>query len=220
MGVDLQRFTPANPAQNWPPQLRLLSVGRLVSRKGHDVVIRALALIVRERPELAIILRIVGAGPERQSLVALAEELNVADRLEGPTAEDYLRMPAVYRSASLLIAASQSTRDGWEEAFCRTAVEAMGCGLPVVATPCGGLPDTVGKGGIVAAAQSPEAVATAIASLIDTAGPAHWSLRAIEAAARYGIGRMRQEYSNCARIAVCGQRLARNAASSEQGTKK
>ena len=202
MGVDMERFLPVKREQSWPSRLLLVSVGRLVPQKGYYIALRALAILRRTRPELDVHLRIVGAGPEREALESLADRLGIRDRLEGPTAVDSGDMPVVYRSANLLVTASQSTADGWEEAFCRTAVEGMACGLPVVATPCGGLPDTVGIGGIIAAGQDPDSLAVSIGQLIAAGSPAHWALLAVESAGRFRIERMRREYSACSEAAL------------------
>jgi colanic acid/amylovoran biosynthesis glycosyltransferase len=206
LGVDLLRFRSAQREQHWPRPLRLLSVGRLVRQKGHDVALHALAILRASRPGLDVRLRIIGAGPEQAKLGDLAERLAIRDWVEGPAAMDNEEMPTVYNSADLLVVASQSTPDGWEEAFCRAAVEGMACGLPVVASPCGGLPDTVGSGGIVARAQDAKALAAAVEHIVDSDGPEYWARRARESASRFSTEITRQEYSACTKALLAGSR--------------
>lgn len=197
MGVDVERFVPTHRPPDWQRPLRLLSVGRLVPQKGHAVALRVLAGLRESRPDLDPRLRIVGSGPEKVNLERLAVQLAINDYVEGPIAVDSHEMPAVYKNADLLLAASLSTADGWMEAFCRSAVEGMACGIPVAATPCGGLPDTVGTGGFVAGAQEAGALIATVERLIAAGSPAHWERRARESACRFRLERMREEYSSC-----------------------
>lgn len=197
MGVDLDRFVPPEKQEAWPRPLRLLSVGRLIPQKGHDVVLRALAILRKSMPEFDVRLRIVGKGPEHNELVRLAIELELSDYLEGPAPVASSDMPSVYRSADVLIAASQSTADGWEEGFCRVAVEGMACGLPIVASPCGGLPDTVALGGVVAATQEADMLACAVEQIVRSGNPRYWMDRALASARRFRIDTMYGDYQRC-----------------------
>jgi glycosyltransferase involved in cell wall biosynthesis len=139
-GVDLDRFTPHGPAvprDGAAP--RILSVGRLVERKGFADLVRAMPLV----PGAELV--VLGGPPASQlatdpvatQLARLAAELRVGDRvrLVGAAAKD--EMPGWYRSADVLACAP------WYEPFGLTPLEAMACGLPVVASAVGGLTDTV-----------------------------------------------------------------------------
>ena len=132
-GVDLDRFTPADP----PGELVVLSAGRLVWEKGHQDVLRALALV----PEARAI--IIGRGPEEERLQRYAAELGVASRVQFRAFVPYAEMPAVYASASCLVLASLPVVH-WEEQFGMVLIEAMACGLPIVASSSGAIPEVAG----------------------------------------------------------------------------
>ncbi len=142
-GVDLEAFAAARtPA---PPEGGgnvLLSAGRLVWEKGHQDVIRALALLGRRDVRLVI----VGTGPERDRLAAYAGELGVADRVELRGSVPYDAMPALFAQASCLVLASLPTMH-WEEQFGMVLAEAMAGHVPVVAASSGAIPEVVGASG-------------------------------------------------------------------------
>ena len=134
-GVDLELFHPvdrsAARAQLGLSGPTLLSVGHLIERKGHDLVIGALPAL----PQFSLL--IVGEGPERSALEALAVSLGVADRVRflGTFAQD--RLMEVYSAADTLVLAS--SREGWPNVL----LEAMACGTPVVASNVWGNPEAV-----------------------------------------------------------------------------
>jgi len=194
MGVDRQLFAqPTRPA-TWAAPLRMISVGRLYAQKGHDLAIRTLAALRERRPELDARLRIVGDGPELQSLVRLAEQLGVTGFVTGPAPARPAEVAAAMREADIALVPSRVMADGSQEAFCRVAVEAMSTGLPVVATRSGGLPDTVGDGGVVAVREDTAALVEATERVLSAMGPADWAARAASSAARFDITRMFDGY--------------------------
>jgi D-inositol-3-phosphate glycosyltransferase len=141
-GVNVDRFRPDGPAAPRWTRPRILSVGRLVPRKGFEDLIRAL-------PDAPAAELVVVGGPERelidqdpyaQRLLRLAKECHVEDRVRLVGAVGADEMPAWYRSADIVAATP------WYEPFGLTPLEAMACGVPVVATAVGGLTDTVVDG--------------------------------------------------------------------------
>jgi glycosyltransferase involved in cell wall biosynthesis len=139
-GVDLGRFRPDGPVAPRRAGLqRLVVVSRLVRRKGIGNVISAMArlpgaeLVVAGGPRSEDL----PADPEATRLAVLARRLGVTDRVRllGQVAHDEL--PALLRSADAVVCTP------WYEPFGMVAVEAMACGVPVVATAVGGLIDTV-----------------------------------------------------------------------------
>lgn len=165
-GVDLQRFRPDVAPESVPEGLRrLVVVGRLVERKGVGNVIAALADL--PRTELVVVggppAAHLEADPQARRLRALAVEHAVGDRvfLRGEIARDDL--PALLRSADAVVCAP------WYEPFGIVPLEAMACGVPVVATAVGGLVDTVVDGltGAHVPPRDPERLAAALRALLD-----------------------------------------------------
>jgi len=136
-GVDLAFFQPTGDRQalratiGYGSRPTLLSVGHLIERKGHHLVIESL----RELPEMALV--IAGDGPEERSLRQLVEKWSLQDRVTfaGRLSQDALR--AHYQAADALVLAS--SREGWANVL----LESMACGTPVVATPVDGTPEVV-----------------------------------------------------------------------------
>ncbi|WP_213451793.1 glycosyltransferase [Rhizomonospora bruguierae] len=164
-GVDERRFHPDGPAApRATGRPRVLSVGRLVERKGFADLVHAM----RDIPDAECV--IVGgplgseldAHPYARELRELAARLGLADRvtLVGGIATD--AMPDWYRSADVLAAAP------WYEPFGLTPIEAMACGVPVVGTAVGGLRDTVHNAvtGHLVPPRDPGALAAALRDLL------------------------------------------------------
>ena len=133
-GID-GRFTPGG--QRSPVPL-VVAVGRLVPVKRFDVLLRALAAVKAEQPELRAV--IVGEGYERPALEALRDELGATEwvSLPGHVSDDEL--VSWYRQA--WVVASSSQREGWG----MTLTEAAACGTPAVATAIAGHADAVVDG--------------------------------------------------------------------------
>ncbi|MEE1927019.1 glycosyltransferase [Streptomyces sp. TRM 70351] len=141
-GVDTGEFSPRGAPAAVPERTqpyRLLAAGRLVPRKGFDLAVRALAdvpgaeLLVAGGPGAA---RLDGDAEARR-LRALAREYGVADRVRLLGAVGHEAMPALIRSADLMLATPVY------EPFGIVPLEAMACGVPVVATAVGGQLDSV-----------------------------------------------------------------------------
>ncbi len=157
-GIDVERFQVCltDPPPN---EHTIVSPGRLVWEKGHQDVLRALALLhggtIRTpageivRPRLLI----VGSGPEESRLRAYAAELGLSDAVE-IRGVPYEEMPAVFADASAMVLASQPSasaayhlfdipRAFWEEQFGMVLAEAMAAGLAIVTTTSGAIPEVV-----------------------------------------------------------------------------
>lgn len=167
-GVDTDTFHPDGPAARRGARKRIVSVGRLVPRKGFETLIRALPRILGA--ELLIVGGPDGAAvaddPYARRLQRLAAELQVADRVRLLGAITRQEMPAVLRSADVVACTP------WYEPFGIVPLEAMACGIPVVATAVGGIRDTVVDDvtGRLVAPSDPPALAEAIAPLLGDRG--------------------------------------------------
>ncbi len=148
-------------------------VGRLAAHKGVGVLLDAVAA------DDSLELHVAGAGPQGEELRARAEPLGDRVRFVGTLADAALA--DFYRSLDVLAVPSRET-DGWVEQFGRVAVEAMACGVPVVATRTGALPDVVADAGLLVPADDAEALRAALVRVTSDAGLAK-SLRAA------GLGR-------------------------------
>ena len=179
LGVDEERFSPADAAAERPGTAAGATrddedttvvgfLGRLVPEKGLRVLLDAIARDPRLR------LRIGGSGPLSAELEACVAAAGLSDRVEflGPVDPD--DVVAFYRSLDVLAVPSMPT-PRWTEQFGRVAVEAMACGVPVVSSDAGALPDVVGGAGIVVPAGDAAALAAALA---EAAGPRAAELRA------------------------------------------
>jgi glycosyltransferase involved in cell wall biosynthesis len=144
-GIDLERFAAAREAV--PPadgSHLILSAARLVWEKGHQDLLRALALLRSEgRQDVGAL--IVGDGPERGRLLALARDLGLERSVELRASVPYEQMPGLYAQASCLVLASLPARY-WEEQFGMVLAEAMAAHLPIVASTSGAIPEVAGPG--------------------------------------------------------------------------
>lgn len=170
-GVDTSLFTPDGPAEERTRRVRILSASRLVRRKGVGTTIAALAQLVDAGRDVELVV-VGGAGvagadlpddPEYQRLDALARSLGVRDHVTFRGQLGQHDMPAVYRSADVVVCAP------WYEPFGIVPLEAMACGRPVVASSVGGLIDTVVEDatGLHVPPRDEDAVAAAVGALLD-----------------------------------------------------
>ncbi|MEA2666910.1 MAG: hypothetical protein QOI11_3854, partial [Candidatus Eremiobacteraeota bacterium] len=186
-GVDLDRFTPEGPREERrSDRLRIVTLSRLVPRKGIGDVIEALAAV----PDAELI--VAGGGeapdllsdPEAQRLSDLARTLGVADRVYLRGRVERPDVPVVLRSADVVVCTP------WYEPFGIVPLEAMACGVPVVVSSVGGLVDTVvdGMTGLHVPARAPRQLAHALRSLADE--PERRKMLG-----RLGVERVRARYS-------------------------
>jgi teichuronic acid biosynthesis glycosyltransferase TuaC len=180
-GVDLDRFAPRDrrAARRQlgldPGGPVLASIGLLITRKGHDLAIRAAALL----PGATLL--IVGEGPEDAALRRLATRLGVAGRVHFLGSMPQEQLAVVYNAAEVLVLAS--SREGYPNVL----LEALACGTPVVATAVWGTPEIVAApvAGRLVEARTPEALQASIQGLLADP-PARGAIRAY--AERFGWG--------------------------------
>jgi glycosyltransferase involved in cell wall biosynthesis len=156
-GVDTDKFKP----QKSPSTFVIGTVRALRNIYGIDILIKAFALFSRRPPGKKARLLIVGDGPLRNDLEELTINLGISDKVEFRGKVSHERIPDILSEMSLFAVLSRS------ESYCVAALEAQACGLPVVASNVGGLPEVVDNGvtGILIPPENPEAAAKAFARI-------------------------------------------------------
>lgn len=160
-GVDLAAFCPEGPAAPRTAGKLILSIGRMVPRKGVDTVIAALRLL----PDAELV--IAGGSPDDEEAVRLRElaaGYGIGERVHVIGSVPRTRVPALMRSADVVVTVP------WYEPFGMVPVEAMACGVPVVASAVGGHLDTVAGCGVLVPPRRPRALARALKDVLGDPG--------------------------------------------------
>ncbi len=163
----VSRSVPSDaPTRSSADDFELLFIGRLVRRKGIDVLLRTMALLNGD-PRLH--LRIVGGGPEREKLVAEAQRLGVTSRVTFEGVVDSDRVSRLLSSCHALVLPAVVLETGETEGLGVVLIEAMGYGKPVIATSAGGIVDVVADGdtGLLVPPGDATALAGAISRAMD-----------------------------------------------------
>lgn len=159
-GVDCRRFRPPAERPTGPPCIG--SVRALERIYGLDVLLRAVALLRERIPALRV--RLVGAGAERGRLARLTDELGLAGAVDWRGRVPLDALPGELAMMHVFAAPSRVP-----EAFGVALLEAQACGVPVVASAVGGLPEVVAHGqtGYVVPPEDPAALATALGDVLE-----------------------------------------------------
>ena len=162
MGVDLETF-PYRARPGGPP--RFLTVGRLSREKGIEHAVRAMA-VLRDRGRI-FSYTVLGGGPLRSGIEALARSLEIEDRVHVRGAVPRDGVVAAMADHHLFVQPSVEAESGAVEAQGLALVEAQASGMPVVASAVGGIPETVGEGaGRLVPPGDPVALADALDELL------------------------------------------------------
>ncbi len=205
-GVDLDVFRPRDASVLPPQPAHLVYVGRLSPEKGVHVLIEAFAALARRRADVVLTLAGPAAVAAREFIVFEGGDPRLRALYDGPAPPDVARalaalpdairarvrcagalphdeVGALYRAATIAVVPSV-----WPEPFGMPAVEAMACGVPVVASRTGGLPETIvdGETGVLVEPGDAGALAAALEELLREPGRAAELGRAARArAARF-----------------------------------
>jgi phosphatidylinositol alpha-1,6-mannosyltransferase len=171
-GIDTDHFSPQDATQlrselGLSEKKVVVSVGRLVHRKGQDVLIEAMPGILREVPEAHILM--IGEGPYRSYLENRVKALGLHERITFIGRIQYADLPKYICVGDLFVMPSRSRLAGLEvEGLGIVYLEASACGLPVIAGNSGGAPDAVleGETGLVVDGTSKAEVAAAVVELL------------------------------------------------------
>ena len=152
-GCDSGFFQPKQPSEEFRERLLgnhrdgpvILTVGNLVERKGHDVVIKAMPRLLRELAGVTYL--IVGDGPFRDPLQRLTVDLRVQERVIFAGPMPRAALPDIYALSDLFIMPSRHRVNLCDvEGFGLVFLEAGACGKPVIGGRSGGIPDAIEEG--------------------------------------------------------------------------
>ena len=173
-GIDTAHFAPQSSAAELRKSLGLsdkkviVSVGRLVHRKGQDSLICALPEILQNHPEAHVLL--IGTGPHQTHLENLVKKFSVQDSITFIGRIQYADLPRYISVGDIFAMPSRSRLAGLEvEGLGIVYLEASACGLPVIAGKSGGAPDAIleGETGITVDGRDPADIARAVKFLFD-----------------------------------------------------
>ncbi len=179
-GVDTQRFVPLDAATRSAVRQQLgerhdvpaeapwiLAVGRLVYKKGFDVLIEAMPRVLAEHPEARAL--IVGSGPLENELRAQADGVGVTERAAFVGAVPHRELPIYYAAADAVAVPSVHGPAGNVDGLPNTLMEALSSATPVVASAVAGIPDVVvdGDNGLLVAERDAAALAAGLLRLLD-----------------------------------------------------
>lgn len=156
-GVDLQRFQPTPlPAE---PPIRLLAVGRLVEKKGFDLLLRAAATLA-----FPFTLEIIGDGPEQPHLLQLIATLGLQAQITLHSGVTHRELPAFYAAAHIVVVPSVVDRDGDRDGLPNVLLEALAAGRPVLASDVAAISSAVtdGESGLLTPSGDVGALASAL----------------------------------------------------------
>jgi len=173
-GISIEHFSPGVKSQRLLHDLNLdgkqvlISVGRLVHRKGQDKLVEALPQILLTHPD--IVLLFVGVGPRQKKLDQLVQTHDLSEFVRFVGRIRYDDLPEYFRLGDLFVMPSRSRFAGLEvEGLGIVYLEASACGIPVVAGASGGAPDAViaGQTGVVVDGTSVDSIVGSINDLLD-----------------------------------------------------
>jgi L-malate glycosyltransferase len=168
MGIDPAQFDAASftdMKQRHGAGHLILSVGRLIDWKGTEFLIRAMPAVLEKFPDTKLL--IVGTGPERDTLLRLARELGLTDRVVLLGTVSPADLPSYYRSADVFVLPSINL-GGKTEGLGVVLLEAMASGCPVIGSNVGGIPDIIenGKNGFLVPGEDETLLAERIVILL------------------------------------------------------
>ncbi|RYZ97313.1 MAG: colanic acid biosynthesis glycosyltransferase WcaL, partial [Proteobacteria bacterium] len=143
-GVNLEAFRPSDAKRALLPVPRLLTVARLVEKKGYDDVFRAMEILNHEG--LRLVYDLYGAGEMRAQLEGLAAKLGLGKQVRFHGAVTQPQVIEAYRAGGVFVLGSFETANGDRDGIPNSMAEAMSMELPVVATKVSGIPELIEDG--------------------------------------------------------------------------
>lgn len=144
MGIDTQRFVYRSKPWDGKAPLRLVTVARLVEKKGIEFGIRAVSELIKNN--MPVVYTIVGDGPLRTNLLECIEKLGVGEQVRMIGAKNHFEVEKVLAESHVLLAPSVTSSSGDQEGIPVAIMEAMAVGLFVISTEHSGIPELVQDG--------------------------------------------------------------------------
>ena len=151
-GIDCNHFRPIEAKEDFRKEFGLpeekvivLSMGRLVPVKGFDVLIRAVSIVKKTCPEIFVVIVGGKSGHEYERLSQLVLDLGLGDSIEFIKSVHYEKLPTLYNAVDIFALSSVPIFKPHyeEENLPMTLIEASACGLPVIGSQCGGIPEVI-----------------------------------------------------------------------------
>jgi colanic acid/amylovoran biosynthesis glycosyltransferase len=167
MGIDTSRFSFSPRQMRKDGHVQLLTVARLVEKKGVEYGVRTVAKVLKKYPQIEY--KIAGDGPLRDDIKSLIEKLNITDKVKLLGWQRQEEIVELMKEADILLAPSVTSEDGDQEGIPVVLMEALAQGLPVLSTQHSGIPELVqdGKSGLLLPERDVEALAERLEYLVE-----------------------------------------------------
>ncbi|MBI1749313.1 MAG: glycosyltransferase [Acidobacteria bacterium] len=168
-GLDLSEYAFRWPRASALEPLTILSVARLIAKKGLEDLIDAASILQRRGQDFRV--EIIGTGPLRPALETRAALLGLSDHVSFLGAQPQERVRHAYQQAAIFALPCVVAGDGDRDGIPTVLLEAMASGLPVISTPVSGIPELIesGRDGLLVAPNKPELLADALDGLLNGA---------------------------------------------------
>ena len=159
MGIDLKKFKFSERMKQPGEPIKILTIGRLIEKKGHVYAIRAIAKVVKKYRNIEYL--IAGDGPLRNKLEGLVQELGIEKHVKFSGAIEQNEVLKLYQQAHIFVLPSITTSNGDQEGIPVVLMEAQATGLPVISTYHTGIPEVIveGKSGFLVPEKDVDALA-------------------------------------------------------------
>ncbi|PPS45895.1 glycosyltransferase [Chroococcidiopsis sp. TS-821] len=193
-GLDCERFIFNPPKIDIANKIQIVTNGRLVEKKGIEYAIRAIAELIKSKPNIEY--KIIGDGPLKQQLQQLITDLGVSDRVKLLGWKDQEEIIEILKKSHIFVAPSVTAKNGDQDAPVNVLKEAMAIGIPVISTYHGGIPELIedNVSGFLVPERDAGAIAQKITYLLDN--PQIWDSVTRAARAQVEAGYDLQKLNN------------------------
>ena len=173
MGINLKKFRFSERRKQSGEPIKILTIGRLVEKKGHEYAIQAIIKVLKKYRNIEYI--IAGDGPLRSKLEDLISELGIKNYVKFLGAVEQNEVSKLYQQAHIFILPSITANNGDQEGIPIVLMEAQATGLPIISTYHSGIPEVVvdGKSGFLIPEKDVDALTKKLEYLIEH--PELWS---------------------------------------------